>query len=685
MYAHLQEPPPQVTADRPELSREIDAVVARAMSKAPDDRQSSAGALLREAADALDVGASSPPATDPRSRVRRLAGVLAVALAIVGAVVVTSLVQDDTPQTVAGPTSGASPTASPRPTAAPAFPTVRRPLEGEEQRLLASVPPDASKGCLPLDRPAGTQGELAALVCDTGDVEVLYELFPTQDAMNAAFQINVNNKQAPPGDCAAEHLAVESYTVEGRRAGRVLCYTITRVGALIDPRDTTEQSRIEWTDENALIYAQAVRNDLSDLSLYGWWLTSAGPVPPGGGAVPAKDSSTPLATARVRDGSYLVTPAASCAGFKGATCALHIDGTSYRNAVVGHADPSEIGTLLLEKPNRVVFSPESGFCFETGDDIRPAVYAVNGASGGLMFRRVRGGECAGPQKLAPRGVVWTPAPSGTIALEQQGEIALMDPGGFAHEQIAPDTQTRRKDPDWSSDGSRIVFASTRAQEDDDLYVMRADGSDRTQLTHVAGDEYDPAWSPDGSKIVFGYDNLGLEAFTNRIDTIDANGGNVTQLVTRVNERLGWPQWSPDGRQIAFSGYAQSGWKLYVMDADGADLRVVHREPRNLYAVPLTWTPDGTHIVFWGEEGGREQLLSMRPDGTDVRPFLDADLPGPLTIDWSPDDDWIIASGVFDQAAVGQGAPPVLLIRSDGSQVFEVFPTGSEPSWRPEGS
>jgi hypothetical protein len=74
---------------------------------------------------------------------------------------------------------------------------------------------------------------------------------------------------------------------------------------------------------------------------------------------------------------------------------------------------------------------------------------------------------------------------------------------------------------------------------------------------------------------------------------------------------------------------------------------------------------------------------MRPDGGDVRPFLDIGVSGPLVIDWSPDGRWIIAAGVFDQAAIRQGAPPVLLIRSDGSQVFEIFPTGSEPSWRPE--
>ena len=38
---------------------------------------------------------------------------------------------------------------------------------------------------------------------------------------------------------------------------------------------------------------------------------------------------------------------------------------------------------------------------------------------------------------------------------------------------------------------------------------------------------------------------------------------------------------------------------------------------------------------------------------------------------------------FDQKALGPGAPPIMLIRSGGSQVFEVFPIGSESSLRPE--
>ena len=59
MYAHLQQPPPLVTSERPELPHEIDRVVGRAMAKSPGDRPRSAGELVNEAARAL--GAELPP------------------------------------------------------------------------------------------------------------------------------------------------------------------------------------------------------------------------------------------------------------------------------------------------------------------------------------------------------------------------------------------------------------------------------------------------------------------------------------------------------------------------------------------------------------------------------------------------------------------------------------------------
>jgi len=59
MYAHLVQPPPLVSDERPDLPREIDRVVGRAMAKSPEDRPRSAGELAADAARAL--GAQLPP------------------------------------------------------------------------------------------------------------------------------------------------------------------------------------------------------------------------------------------------------------------------------------------------------------------------------------------------------------------------------------------------------------------------------------------------------------------------------------------------------------------------------------------------------------------------------------------------------------------------------------------------
>jgi Tol biopolymer transport system component len=698
MYAHLQEPPPSATAELPELAADIDGVIARAMAKAPDDRPGSAGALVDEAKRALRVG--GPPTAEGASasatRLRRLVPIVAVAAALVVGVVVSSALRNETPET--GGAAGETTQASPSPPPAPAFRTVQRPLSQDEERLLDSIPNAIRSDCLPLDRPEPVQGELAALACRGGGVEVLYELFPTQSDMDAAFQQGANARQAPDGECATDTLAISTYTIGGERAGRVLCYTVEH-GPFFDEGgfqgSLPDQSHIEWTDENASVYGHALRNDLADLSLYEWWLSSSGLILLGDVEGAEKDRPPAAVGPRLENGTYLATPEGGCAGFAGTTCGLHVEGTSYQDAISGGASlfsslpnepPNELGEVLLQKPDRLVFSPRVGYCIDLPqpDSHRPAVYHLAGSDRSLRFTATQGGPCAGPQKLAAPSVPWTRAPAGTIAFEQDGEVTLVDPGGFELEQLAPDTETRRHDPDWSPDGSEIAFAEVTAQGDDDLYQMNADGSGRTQLTHKVGDEYQPDWSPDGSLIAFGFDDLGLHDFSTSILTVDPRTGDVTELVTRPNERLGWPAWSPDGTRIAFSAYSQSGWDLYVMDADGGNRTKVHEEPRDLLGMPIAWTPDGRRIVFVSEAPGYTALFSMLPDGSGVREQFPGLRTGEaVAIDWSPDGRWIVAAGVRDAATVGGGTPGVLLIRSDGSQMFTVAAGGSEPSWRPD--
>jgi TolB protein len=669
MYAHLQEQPRLVTADRPELPKEIDAVIARAMAKAPGERQPSAGALAEEAARALHVGVPSQAdgSGGRRSPIRRLVPVIAVAAALVAGLVLSTLLRNETPEAPVA-VGDTGPAASPSPTVEPAFPTVERALDPDEDRLLAAIPSGVNGNCLPLNRPEPVQGELAALVCDDGDVEVLYELFPTRSAMDAALQQGVNSQQAPPGDCATDTLAVSPYTIGREPAGRVLCYTI-EAGLARDAVGEPSRSHIEWTDENSSIYAHAVRNDLGDLSLYEWWLDSSGPVIADESVTGfTKDRPPTAPISGPPDGSYLAATG-PCAPDRNGTCVMHIEGSTYDIRNAGFT-PFLKGEVLLRKPASVVFAPQIGFCHDEGRSTKPASYTWTEAGDELSFERTGGGTCGGPTFADP----WTRAPRGLIALSQGGAINLADPAGFfVDEVIGPHDTSPNQDPDWSPDGSTIVFTGA-SQEGADVYAVGADGRDRTRLTDEPGDEYTPSWSPDGGSIAYAFDDGVDVHWTSGIAVIGPDGSGNRVLTSRREQLFAKPLWSPDGTRIAFTvlaGASSNAPHAYVMNADGSGLAELSSRP----AAVLSWMPVGDRIVL----SSGEDLVTVGPDGSGERVLLD-DPPeaGRLELDWSPDGRWVImASGGPNQSDAN-----LYLMRGDASEVFLVG-KGTTPSWRPD--
>ena len=58
LYAHVQAPPPSLAATRPELPGAVDAVIAKALAKAPDSRFATAGDLARALAKATSPDAA---------------------------------------------------------------------------------------------------------------------------------------------------------------------------------------------------------------------------------------------------------------------------------------------------------------------------------------------------------------------------------------------------------------------------------------------------------------------------------------------------------------------------------------------------------------------------------------------------------------------------------------------------
>jgi hypothetical protein len=110
-------------------------------------------------------------------------------------------------------------------------------------------------------------------------------------------------------------------------------------------------------------------------------------------------------------------------------------------------------------------------------------------------------------------------------------------------------------PVWSPDDKQIAFSGSRGGISD-LFVVNADGKGLRQLTNDTYGDLQPAWSPDGRRIAFASergpdtDVSILKISKWRIAVIDAQSGAIEVLPGQGGLNLN-PQWSPDGRELAF--------------------------------------------------------------------------------------------------------------------------------------
>jgi Tol biopolymer transport system component len=177
-------------------------------------------------------------------------------------------------------------------------------------------------------------------------------------------------------------------------------------------------------------------------------------------------------------------------------------------------------------------------------------------------------------------------------------------------------------PDYSPDASKIVFSGTASSTDvnQNVYVVNADGTGLAQLT-VDGNNQFPTFSPNGKKIAFTSDRTGVE----QVWVMNADGSNQTQLSHSGIREDQLPDWSPDGKKIAFAQGAVGSGRIWVMNADGSNPVQLTSAPGNDFGT--AWSPDGRRIAFVHDfANGDRSVWTMNADGSDQRRLM----PIPLT-------------------------------------------------------
>ena len=152
-----------------------------------------------------------------------------------------------------------------------------------------------------------------------------------------------------------------------------------------------------------------------------------------------------------------------------------------------------------------------------------------------------------------------------VASERRSNLSRMPFDPVAGEVTGPPQAiTRGTLPVWhykvSPDGEWVAFCSGREVQED-LYLVRTDGSGMRKLTDDRHRDRGPSWSPDGQRILFYSNRSGRY----NLWSIQRDGGGLRQL-SRIERRSLWfPNISPDGKQL--SVFNKVGTQMFEPDEE----------------------------------------------------------------------------------------------------------------------
>ena len=222
-----------------------------------------------------------------------------------------------------------------------------------------------------------------------------------------------------------------------------------------------------------------------------------------------------------------------------------------------------------------------------------------------------------PESGIVRGVAWVPGGNGLV-FSVQGHLGLSRLHRIALAKTRPEPVGppgllpfgEQATAISVSRAGRLVYAAQF--RDASIWKIpltgREDRPGATPIVRSTFDEQTPDYSPDGTRLAFASTRSGVE----EIWVANADGSNAVQVTSMGGPLCSNPRWSLDGRTILLNAHREGSADLYLLRPDSGDLRRITDDPAE--EIEPRWSRDGRTIYFGSNRTGRFEVWKMPAAG-----------------------------------------------------------------------